>query len=100
MRAQDRWEAALAVEQLLVSNAALLSQNVAIDIDPERRCLTSLPLLLDRYLPDQCRLPFLVSRLAEITNWSNTAKLARNLAEVTTSIALRFLAVGCKQLCG
>lgn len=75
----------MAVEQLLVSNAALLSQNVAIDIDPERRCLTSLPLLLDRHLPDQCRLPFLVTRLAELKDWSMNAESVSSITEVHIS---------------
>lgn len=82
---QENWDAALAVEQVLLSNAATLGQNVAIDVDPDSRCLTSLPLLLDRHLPDQCRLPFLVTRLAELKDWSMNAESVSSITEVHIS---------------
>ena len=43
---EQLWQAAQKVEELLISKASVLSRAVAVDIDTESRCLTSLPLLL------------------------------------------------------
>ena len=95
--AQDAWDAALAVEELLVSNAAVLSQHVAVGINTERRCRSCLPLLLDRHLPDPCRLPFLVARMAELKDWSMTAEFARSVTEVSSVSFIQSSAVGAKR---
>ncbi|XP_066903081.1 DNA mismatch repair protein Mlh1 [Halyomorpha halys] len=56
------------VSQVLVTKAEMLSDYFSIEIDNEKRLL-SIPLLLDKYMPDITRLPNYILRLACDVDW-------------------------------
>ncbi|BDA41574.1 DNA mismatch repair protein Mlh1 [Coccomyxa sp. Obi] len=67
----ERWQGAISIEQRLTSQSEFLAQGAAIDVDPSNCRLQSLPKILDGCMPDLKRLPLLVYRLAECSNWDD-----------------------------
>ena len=79
---EDIWQAALQAEELLLSKAAVLSATVAVDLDATGRSVRTLPVLLDKHLPDQRQLPKFVMDLAAAVEWDDPSRLVATLAKV------------------
>lgn len=59
-----------------------LAQGAAVGIDREAGTLTWLPVVLDNFRPDPTRLPLLVCRLAECSDWGNEEEAISCTAQV------------------
>ncbi|KAK9905111.1 hypothetical protein WJX75_009823 [Coccomyxa subellipsoidea] len=71
LQEEGRWQAAVSIEERLVGQRDFLAQGAAVGIDREAGTLTWLPVVLDNFRPDPTRLPLLVCRLAECSDWEN-----------------------------
>ncbi|CAL8460507.1 g36 [Coccomyxa elongata] len=77
----ERWQGAISIEQRLTTYSKFLAQGAAVDIDPSNGSLKSLPKILDGCMPDQNRLPLLVYRLAECSDWDDGKEAIRSTAQ-------------------
>jgi len=66
----------------LVSQHDFLAQGAAVIIDAHSGRLTSLPVILDNYMPDPTRLPLFVHRLGQCPNWDSEEEAVSCAAEV------------------
>jgi hypothetical protein len=75
------------IEALIVKHALSLQAAVGIGVDAEK-CLTTLPVLLDGYMPSQACLPLLIVRLAQSLQCHHSEeKTVRSIAQVFSRLS-------------